>query len=263
LIVRLVGVSQRRAWIVVVIALVAAVLGLRYSASHLSVDSDTDHLFAASLPWRQSQIADQKNFPQFDRLIVAVVRAQSPEEATETAEALNAALNADKAHFTDSEYPAGAKFYNDNGLLLLPVNQLAKLLGSIVAAQPFLGQLAADPSARGLFTGISLIAQGVQLGQANLTPYNAPLAGVAQNLQQAASGKPEPLSWQGLIGGKLGGDAEFVLAHPVLNQASIQPGGAATSALKRIAATLPDVKTGRATVDYTGQIPFRMSNLRP
>ena len=255
-IVGLVGFSQRRAWLVVVLALLAAVLGLHYSAKHLSIDSDTDHLFASSLPWRQSQIADEKNFPQFNRLIVAVVRAQSPEEATETAQALNTALNADKTNFIDSDYPANAKFYDDNGLLLLPVDKLAKLLSSIVAAQPFLGQLAADPSARGLFTGITLIAQGVQLGQANLAPYNGPLDGVAKNLQAAAAGKPVPLSWQGLIGGNLGGDAEFVLAHPVLDQESIQPGGVATEALKNIAATLPDVKAGRATVDYTGQIPL-------
>jgi hopanoid biosynthesis associated RND transporter like protein HpnN len=256
LIVGLVAASRRRAWLVVAIALVAAILGLHYSSKHLSVDSDTDHLFKASLPWRQSQIADEKNFPQFNRLIVAVVRAKTPEEATETAQALNAALNADKTHFIDSSYPGNAPFYTHNGLLLLPANKLAKLLSSIVAAQPFLGQLAADPSARGLFTGITLIAQGVQLGQANLAPYNGPLAGVAENLQMAAAGNPVPLSWQGLIGGNLGGDAEFVLTHPVLNQASIQPGGVATAALVKIGAALPDVKSGRATVDYTGQIPL-------
>jgi hopanoid biosynthesis associated RND transporter like protein HpnN len=256
LIVRLVAASQRRAWLVVAMALLIGASGIGYSAKHLSVDSDTDHLFAASLPWRQAQIADEKNFPQFNRTLVAVVRAQTPEEATDTAKALNAALQADKANFLDSTYPAGAKFYSQEGLLLLPVHKLAKLLGSIVAAQPFLGQLAADPSARGLFTGITLIAQGVELGQANLAPYNGPLAGVAQNLQAAAAGKPVPLSWQGLIGGNLGGDAEFILAHPVLNQQSIQPGGVATAALKKIAANLPDVKAGRATVDYTGQIPL-------
>jgi hopanoid biosynthesis associated RND transporter like protein HpnN len=256
LIVGIVSVSQRRAGWVVVAAVLLALLGLGYSAHHLSVDSDTDRLFASSLPWRQAQIAESKNFPQFNNLIVGVVRAKTPEEATETAQALNAALNADKQNFTDSDFPASAQFYNHNGFLLLPVPQLAKLLGSIVAAQPFLGQLAADPSARGLFTGIALIAQGVQLGQANLTPYNGALGGVEQNLQSAAAGKPVPLSWQGLIGGGLGGDAEFVLAHPVLDQGSIQPGATATTALRKIADSLPDVKAGRATVDYTGQIPL-------
>ncbi len=256
LIVGIVSASQRRAGLVVIAALLLAGLGLAYSARHLSIDSDTDHLFAASLPWRQAEIAEAKNFPQFNQLIVAVVRAKTPEEAVETAQALNLALNADKQNFIDSDYPSSAKFYNTHGLLLLPVPQLAKLLGTIVAAQPFLGQLAADPSARGLFTGISLIAQGVQRGQADLTPYNDALRGVEQNLQAAAAAKPEPLSWQSLISGSLGGDAQFVLAHPILDQQSIQPGATATAMLRKIAASLPDVKAGRASVDYTGQIPL-------
>jgi hopanoid biosynthesis associated RND transporter like protein HpnN len=255
LIIRIVTASQRRAGLVAAAALLLGLLGLGYTAGHLAVDTDTNHLFAANLPWRQAQIAESKNFPQFDRLIVAVVRAQTPEEASETAIALNAALSADKAHFIDSRYPAGDKFYAENGLLLLPPAQLAKLLNAIVAAQPFLGQLSADPSSRGLFTGIGLIAQGAAMGQ-NLAPYDVPLRAVANALKTAANGNPQPFSWQALIGGDLGGDADFVLAHPVLNQGSLQPGGAATDALRRIAAALPDVVSGRATVNYTGQIPL-------
>jgi len=255
LIVRIAGVSQRRAGWVVVAALLLAALGLWYSAAHLGVDTDTNDLFAKSLPWRQAQIAESKNFPQFDKLIVAVVRADTPEEADETAAALNTALNADHTAFHDSHFPGGEPFYGDEGLLLLPPAQLAKLLGQIVAAQPFLGQLAADPSSRGLFTGLGLIAQGAQYGQ-NLTPYNGALGAVADSLSQAASGHPQPLSWQALIGANMGGNVDFVLAHPVLNQGSLQPGGAATAALRRIAAGLPDVASGRARVDYTGQIPL-------
>lgn len=256
LIVRVAGASQRRAWLVVLFALLLAISGLGYSARHLSIDSDTQHLFSTSLPWRQGQIADERDFPQFNRLIVAVVQSKIPEEAMETAAQLNAALNADKANFIDSAYPANAPFYRHEGLLLLPVDKLAKLLTSVVAAQPFLGQLAADPSARGLFNGIALIAQGAQLGQANLTAYSGPLSAVAQNLESDAAGNPVPLSWQSLIGGAPGSDTEFVLAHPKLNQHSLEPGGAATAALVRIAATLPDVKAGRVTVNYTGQIPL-------
>jgi hopanoid biosynthesis associated RND transporter like protein HpnN len=255
-IIAIVGACARRAWPVVILFALLAALGLGYASRHLSVDTDTNDLFAKNLPWRQAQIVESANFPQFDKLIVAVVRGDTPEEAAETATALNAALAADKKDFLDSRYPAGSPFYVQNGLLLLPMNQLGKLLNAIIAAQPFLGGLAADPSSRGLFTGIGLIAQGVAQGQADLTPYNQALAGVAASLQAAADGQAQPLSWQNLLGGNIGGDAEFVLAHPVLNQASLQPGGVATAALARIAAALPDVKSGRARVDYTGQIPL-------
>ena len=257
IIVAIVVMARRNAALVVTAFLLLGGLGLWYSAKHLSLDTDTDNLFARSLPWRQADIRESENFPQFDKLIVAVVRAATPEEATETAAALNAALSADKANFIDSSYPSGASFYSKEGLLLLPPENLATLLNAIVAAQPFLGQLAADPSARGLFTGLGLIAQGVQAG-ADISPYDNALAGVGRNLQVAADGHPVPLSWQSLIMHGTPGvqDAEFVLMHPNLDQSSLQPGGKATAALRQIAASLPDVEAGRATVDYTGQIPL-------
>ncbi len=255
-IVVIVSAARRRAWFTIIVSVLLGVAGMSYAARNLRIDTNTDDLFARSLPWRQAAIRESRNFPQFDRLIVAVVRAATPEEARETAAALNAALVADKKDFIDSSYPAGEAFYSREGLLLLPPDKLATLLTSIVAAQPFLGQLAADPSARGLLNGLALIAQGVQAG-ANLTPYDGALKQVQGNLAAAAAGKPVPLSWQSLIGGKVGdGDGEFVLAHPVLNQGTLQPGGVATAALMRIAASLPDVRAGRATVDYTGQIPL-------
>lgn len=256
-IVGIVNLARRYAGLCVLLFLIAASLGLAYTAGHLRMDTDTDHLFAVSLPWRQAQIEADKNFPQFNDLTVAVIRGATPEETTQTAKALNAALNADKANFTDSSYPAGNPFYQTEGLLLMPVNDLADILTKIVSAQPFLGQLAAQPSAVGLFTGLGLIAQGVKAGS-DISPYNAALSTVQKNLQAAALGHPEPLSWQNLImgDGTGQGSAAFVLAHPVLHQGTLQPGSAATAALMKIAKNLPDVKAGRATVNYTGQIPL-------
>ena len=254
IIITIVGAARRHAALVILGFVLLAGAGLHYTAGHLSIDTDTEHLFAANLPWRQAEIQEYRNFPQFNGVTVAVVRAATPEEAHETAAALNVALNADKTNFHDSIYEAGEPFYEQEGLLLLSPEALAKQLSQIVAAQPFLGVLAADPSARGLFTGLGLIAQGVQAGT-DISSYGSALAGVEHNLQAAAAGHVQPLSWQSLLLGNPGG-AEFVIAHPVLNQGSLTPGGKATAALMRIAHSLPDVKDGRATVDYTGQIPL-------
>ena len=253
-IIAIVAAARRHAALFIIGFLLLAGVGMRYTATHLSIDTDTEHLFTASLPWRQAQIQEDRNFPQFSDVTVAVVRAASPEEAQETAAALNAALNADKENFHGATYEGGDAFYTQQGLLLLPPDGLAAKLGKIVAAQPFLGQLAADPSARGLFTGLGLIAQGVQSGT-DISAYNQALAGVERNLQAAASGHAQPLSWQALLLDNPGG-AAFVISHPVLDQGSLQPGGVATAALMRIAKNLPDVRAGRATVDYTGQIPL-------
>lgn len=257
IIVGIVKLAQRYAALCILLFLAAAALGLNYTAKNLRMDTDTDHLFADSLPWRQVQIEENKNFPQFNDLIVAVVRGATPEETAETAKALNKSLSLDRSNFLDASYPAGSPFYQTEGLLLLPVDDLASMLTKIVSAQPFLGQLAAQPSAVGLFTGLGLIAQGVNAG-ADISPYNAALKNLQKNLQAAAEGRPEPLSWQNLImGDGLGqGNVAFVLAHPVLNQGTLEPGGAATAALVKAASTLPDVKSGRVSVDYTGQIPL-------
>lgn len=257
IIVCIVNLARRYSVFCVLLFLVVAALGLAFTAKTLRIDTDTDHLFADSLPWRQAQIQDNKNFPQFNDLIVAVVRGATPEETAQTARALNAALEADKTDFKDSSYPAGNSFYQSEGLLLLPVDGLADMLTKIVSAQPFLGQLAAQPSAEGLFTGLGLIAQGVGAGS-DISPYNGALSHLQKNLQAAADGHPQPLSWQSLIMGDGPGQENiaFVMAHPRLNQGTLQPGGVATAALVKIVSTLPDVKAGRATVGYTGQIPL-------
>ncbi|HQT68675.1 MAG TPA: MMPL family transporter [Acetobacteraceae bacterium] len=255
----LVEFSRRYAWLTILLVLVLTGLGLGYARSHLGIDTNTDDLFSPSLPWRQQAAKLSHDFPQFDNLLVAVVSGKTPEEADETAAALTRAVSADRAHFIDVERPDSGSFYNQNGFLLLPADQLAGLLNGIVTAQPFLGQLTADPTARGLFAALGLLAQGSAQGQANLTPYQPELAAFQTALDQAAAGNPAPLSWQTLIAPGLTGAQgayRFVLIHPVLDHGTLEPGGAATAALKQIIAGLPDVAAGRADVHYTGQIPL-------
>lgn len=259
LIMTLVARSRRNAPAVLAAYAVLIVLGLIYAAGHLGIDTDTNHLFASGLPWRQVQQKFDRAFPQFNNLIVAVVRSQTPEGADATAKALATGVAADKTNFLSVSRPGTGEFYRRDGLLLLPPKQLATLLNSIVMAQPFLGQLSADPSAAGLFKALNLMAVGVGAGQANLKPYRDQLKNFEMALKAAAAGHPRPLSWQSLLTPSITaqqGDIRFVLIHPVLNHSSLEPGGLATAALRRIAATLPSVKSGESSLNYTGQIPL-------
>jgi hypothetical protein len=128
-------------------------------------------MFAASLPWRQHQMAMDRDFPQFQGLLVAVINADVPEEADATAQALAQALAKDQAHFSMVRRPDASPYLRREGLLLLPTDQLTDLLDRTIDAQPFLGKLAADPTARGLFSALSLLGQGVTHDDADLTPY--------------------------------------------------------------------------------------------
>jgi uncharacterized protein len=234
----------------------AGVAGI-YASGHLGVDTNTDDLFAKNLPWRRAALTLDAEFPQFSDLLVAVVNAREPEEAEATAAGLARALAADHVHFRSVTRPDALPFLRREGLLFLDKKQLQALLERIIDAEPFLGQLAQDPSARGLFAALSLLGKGVVEGQVDLAPYQTALTAFHRAMTDALAGRPRPLSWSRLIGGKaaeLGGAYKFVLAQPVLNHGVLEPGGAATRALRAAAANLEFVKSGDARVRITGSV---------
>jgi hopanoid biosynthesis associated RND transporter like protein HpnN len=259
LLVGLVDLSRRNCLLIVLLGLALAVFSGWYARGHLGVSTDTDKMFAETLPWRQRAMELNRDFPQFTDLIVAVVDADEPEEAQATAASLATALAADHTHFRTVRRPDASPFLQKEGLLFLDTKQLEALLNRTIDAQPFLGQLVADPSARGLFSSLSLIATGVQHGEADLTPYLSALNAFHQGMAAAIAGHPQPLSWTNLLSGKLadlGGKYKFVLVQPKLDYGALSPGGAATAAIRAAAAQLEFVKEGVARVRLTGSVPI-------
>ena len=255
LLVAVIGFCRRFA-LAVVVGGVALTGGAFYLASaRLGISTNTDQLFADSLPWRQREIAFDAAFPQFRDLLVVVVDSDIPEAAEETAAGLARRILRDKKHFKAAQQPDALPFFTNNAFLFLDPKPLAALLDGTVDAQPFLGQLAADPSARGLFAALSLLGTGVIRGQADLTNFAGPLEAFHVALRAAADGHARPLSWEQLLGGALveqAGRFRFVLAQPILDYADLEPGGAATEALRVAAASLPFVQAGLAKVRVTG-----------
>ncbi len=253
----LVGVSRRHARIFMLAGVVLGTLSGWLGAERLGISTDTSALFSASLPWRQRQIALNRAFPQSENVLVAVIDAKIPEEADQTAADLAAALAADSAHFLSAHRPDSSPYFNRNGLLFLDTKTLGDLLDRTIDAQPFLGQLVADPSARGLFAALSLLAVGVQHGQGNLAPFAPALRAFHIALAAASDGHAEPLSWQSLLGGAVAekaGPYRFVLAQVRPDYGALQPGGAATMALRAAAARLEFVRDGLAHVRVTGDV---------
>ena len=257
LLVRLVGASRRNAIAVVFGGLLLAAFSAWFGSNHLGVSTDTYLMFSPSLPWRQRAEAMDKAFPQFRDLLVAVVDCASPEEADATAEALAAKLATDTAHFTNVRRPDSLAFFRKEGFLFLEPKQLTALMDQTIDAQPFLGQLAADPSARGLFAALSLLGMGAARGEADLTPYLPAISSFHTAMDNVLAGHPRPLSWQLLLGGglsDLAGPYRFVLAQPRQDFGALQPGGDATEAMRAVIAQLEFVKTGSAHVRITGQV---------
>lgn len=253
----LAGFGRRHAARVVLAGLLLGLLAGWVGATRLGITTDTDALFSPSLPWRQREIAWEKAFPQFDDLIVAVIDASVPEEAEATAAGLADALRRDTAHFAEVRRPDASPYFDREGLLFLDGKALGALMDRTIDAQPFLGQLVADPSARGLFGALGLIAMGVGRGEADLAGFAPALRGFHAALAAAVAGHPAPLSWQRLLGGDasdLAGPYRFVLARVRPDYGALQPGGAATAAMRAAIAGLEFVRAGGAHVRLTGGV---------
>jgi hopanoid biosynthesis associated RND transporter like protein HpnN len=253
----LVARCQRNALLVVLLAVAAVILSGFVAAHRLSVTTDTALMFPESLPWRAAQIQFNKDFPQNTDLIVGVIDARIPEEADATAAGIQAALSGDHENFVEIRRPDASPYLAKEGLLLLDKPQLQTTLDTIIAAQPFLGELSADPTARGIFNALSLIGTGVERGEGDIGPYLSALNGFHQTMAGAIAGRPAPLSWAKLLGGKLAdlsGQYKFVLFRIKPQFGALMPGGAATDAIHKAASELEFVKSGDAHIRVTGPV---------
>jgi hopanoid biosynthesis associated RND transporter like protein HpnN len=252
----LVAACARHRLLVIALGLLLGTASLWATSTWLGVTTDTGGMFAKSLSWKQRSDTLAKLFPQNSDLIVAVVDARIPEEAEATAAALAQSLEHDSRHFHSISRPDNLPYLQRNAFLLVNTADLQDLLNRTIDAQPFLGQLSADPSLRGLFSALSLVVQGIEHGQ-SIGGIDPALLKFHQTLQGAIAGHPAPLSWQELLGGKLSdlsGRYRFVLFKPVLDFGMLQPGGEATRLVRQAAAATPYVKNGDARVRLTGNV---------
>jgi uncharacterized protein len=253
----LVDTSRRHALVVLIAGLLLAVFSCAVAVTRLGLTTDTDQMFSASLPWRRAAIAMNTAFPQFHDLLVAVIDAKEPEMADATAASLAETLSQDHAHFQSVRRPDASPYFEANGLLFLDQRQLTKTMDRTIDAQPFLGQLVADPTARGLFSALALLGVGVTKQDTDLTPYANSLRAFHEVLADSVAGKPRPLSWQTLLGSglsDLAGKYRFVVIQPRQNFGALEPGGEATEVVRHAIGELEFVKSGDARVRITGQV---------
>jgi hopanoid biosynthesis associated RND transporter like protein HpnN len=254
---RVVDACIRRAWWVLLLAALLAGSALVYTMRHFSIDTDSTKLFSTDLRWRQRELAFDAAFPQRVNPIAIVVDGATPELAEEVAAALAQNLSARSDLFRKVFRPDGGPFFDRNGLLFLSVEELGRTTEHMIAAQPFLGSLAADPSLRGLMQALSLATEGVSRGEAKLDDLARPLAMLAETLQRVTDGNTSPLSWQSLISGRTPSAREsrrFILVQPVLDFDALQPGARATAAIRSAESALSLGRSAR--VRLTGPVPL-------
>ncbi|HEY5107114.1 MAG TPA: MMPL family transporter [Caulobacteraceae bacterium] len=257
---RLVAFSCGRARLVAGLGLALGILALAYAVSNFSMNTDVDKLISKSLPFQQRQAAFSRLFQPEGDQIVSVIDAATPELADTAAEALTSRLRSRPDLFHDVVQPDGGAFFDREGLLYESVGEVQSSLAQLIAAQPFLGPMAADPSLRGLMNGLSTALQGVSTGQANLADLRAPLTALAHCLGGLRDGRAVYFSWRNLVSGKSADRRELrhiVLASPVLNFARLEPGADGTRFIRAAAQALRLDPAHGVTVRLTGTIPLQ------
>ena len=256
---RIVDFSTRHRWPVIVAALAVAVLSSIYAARYFAIDTDINHLLSTHLPWRQHEIAFEKAFPQRSELTLVVLQASTPENAKRAAEALTGKLAERKDIFRSVRQSGGGPFFDRNGLLYLPTEEVAKTTTQLTRARPLLGALASDPSLRGVMDAIGFGTMGVQGGHIKLDDLARPFTLAAETVEAVLAGQPASFSWRVLVKGKPAETKElrrFIEVHPILDFTALEPGKAGSDAIRKAAADLNLARDYGANVRLTGPIPL-------
>src|ERR1043165_3632928 len=117
LIARIVAVSCRHAWLVVLACVGLAIAAGDYSATHIAIDTDSGILFSPKLPWRQREKIYDTAFPQQTKLIAVIVDGSTPKLAESPTAALPQRIPQDHEHFLGVERPDGGAFFASSGVL--------------------------------------------------------------------------------------------------------------------------------------------------
>ncbi len=225
-----------------------------FAATHFAMSTDTAQLIAPTVDWRRDEIALDTGFPQNRDLIAVVVDGATPEAAEIAAATLADRLARDHAHVRSVRRPDATPFLRRNGLLLGSTADVRSTTAALIAAQPFLGPLAADPSLRGVMTGLSTVLTGVANGSATWHDVAKPIAALGTAMDAVVAGQPATFSWIDLFdsgSGKLKPPRRrIVVVQPVLDYSALKPGEAAGDAIREAARGLD------ARIRLTGAVPL-------
>src|SRR6266700_8095608 len=223
---------------------IAVVLGFAaavYAAGHFAIDADVNKLISKELPWRQREVAFEKSFPPKEETFLAVIDAPTSELATQATAAVIQKLSDQKDHFRSILEAGGGPFFQKNGLLFLPTEEVVALTKKLGEAKPVIQTLAQDSNLRGLTTALNYGLIGVRMNQYTLDNFSGTLNMVSDTLDEAIAGRAASFSWRAMLNGRPPTPDEqrrFLEIRPVLDYAALMPGKVATDAIRQAAADL-------------------------
>jgi uncharacterized protein len=258
LVVSIVRNCTRFAPLVVIFSLILAIGAGVYTAHNFSINTDINKLISPELDWRKRDNQFEQAFDR-ERLILAVVEAPTPELTSAASKALAEKLTGDTEHFESVQPLGSGEFFEKNGLLFLPVEEVGKLAGQLESAAPLIEIMAGDPSIRGLTGALETGLAGVKRGQVKLDSTERPFNLISQTVENILDKGSATFSWRELVNDKPLTDSDkraFIEFKPKLDYNALEPGKDATDAIREAAKALNFAGEYGARVRLTGPVPI-------
>jgi len=243
---------------IVTLSLILAIGAGFYTARNFAINTDINTLISPDLDWRKRDNQFEQAFDR-DRLILAVVEAPTPELNSSAAKALADKLSGDSRNFASVTSLGSGEFFEKNGLLFLPVEEVGKVTEQLESAAPLIEIMAGDPSIRGLTGALETGLAGVKRGQAKLDNADRPFNLIAQTVEDVLTKGDATFSWRELTSDKPLTDSDkraFIELKPVLDYQALEPGKTATDAIRQAAKDLDFAGQYGARVRLTGPVPM-------
>ena len=258
IVVSIVRTCTRFATLTLLAGLLLAIGAGYYTAHHFAINTDINTLISDKLDWRQRDVQFDQAFDR-DSTILAVVEAPTPELTNLAATALEQKLKGDTKNFLSMQALGSGEFFEKNGLLFLPTQELAQLAGQFESAAPLVEIMAGDPSIRGLTGALETGLAGVQRGEVKLDNTVRPFNLIAQTVEDILSKGSANFSWRELTSKTpltASDRRAFIEFKPVIDYGALEPGKEATDAIRKAAAELDFPQKFQARVRLTGPIPI-------
>jgi uncharacterized protein len=258
IVVSIVKACTRFAATTVLIALIIAVAAGVYTVRKFEINTDINTLISPDLDWRQRDIQFDEAFDR-DRTILAVVEGPTPESTSAASAALAQKLVGDTQHFESVQPLGSGEFFEKNGLLFLPTSEVARFTSQFESAAPLIEIIAGDPSLRGLTGALETGLAGIKRGQLKLDSTERPFNQISQTVEDVLKNGNGTFSWRELVGEKPLTDSDrraFIEFKPILDFNALEPGKAATDAIRQAASDLNLAGEYGARVRLTGPVPI-------
>ncbi|PPD22268.1 MAG: hopanoid biosynthesis-associated RND transporter HpnN [Methylomonas sp.] len=245
-------------WLVLLITLVLAYGAFRYTATHLSINTDTAELIAPDAPFQQNRRRFEQQFNQDAYTLLLVLESSSPELTKAAAARMARELRADTDHIAYVYRPDDHLFFRQNGLLFLDTDKLQDFSVTLAQAQPFIGRISQDPSLNGFFSIFEDALNAENPSDEVPIDLISLMGKVSVSLHRTLNGETDLLSWQTLIAeneiSKAQSDKALIFVKPKPDYRAILPVASTIDVIREAAQRIQDPNLPTVRVRITGEV---------